>query len=229
MSYGLTVYNSGSLVQIGEDYSNYYLSQEGTATIPSGTEGVQISISNPSGLQPLIAIKSPTYAVAVGRDPTIGAFKRQYGTTASITFSYRIYLPALNLSASGGSYGLVVKNSTGSIVFDSNRKQLRVLQLIGYTETTRTPNVGPNQVEAPRYFSHSHGDKFIIHSQWPLRRGVMIRFDGQLVGFLLCAIKSSSNSIAVTDSVFRTNIPWTDNAYPYYDGRIQLYLAVLGD
>lgn len=229
MSYGLTVYNSGSLIQIGEDYSNYYLSQEGTATIPSGTEEIQISINNPSGLQPLIAIKSSTYAVALRQNSTIGAFRRQFGTTASITFSYRIYLPSLNLSAPGERYGLVVKNSTGSIVFDSSRKQLRVLQLIGYTETARTPGVGPNKVEAPRYFSHSHGDKFIMHSQWPLRRGVMLTGDGQLMGFLLCAIKSSNNSVAVTDSLFRTDLPWTDNAYPRYDGRDQLYLAILGD
>ena len=229
MSYGLTVYNSGSLVQIGEDFSNYYLAQEGTATISSGVDRTIINFSNASGLPPLVAIKSSSYAVAVGRDITSAHFIRQYNTTTAITFSYRIYLPALNLSAPGGSYGLVVKNSTGSIVFDSSRKQLRVLQLIGYTETARTPDVGPNAIEAPRVFSHSLGDRFIIHSQWPLRRGVMIRVDGQLLGFLLCALKTSSNSISVTDSRVRTHIPWTDNGYPYYDGRIQLYLAILGD
>lgn len=219
MSYGLTVFNSSSLIQIGEDYSNYYLLQEGVISV--GTNGVVVNFPSTGGAMPLIATRASTVGVAV-QNVTVSSVT--FVSAGTVSVSYRVYAPSLNLSALSG-FGLIVKNSSNGIVFNSQYKQLRVLQLINYTEVARNPA----SQEAPRNFSHLLGHRFVIHSHMCLRRGTMIMVSGGPVAWILSALISTNNNIALTDALVRTGLPWTDNATPYYDPVPQMSIAIIGD
>ena len=219
MSYGLLVRNASSIIQIGEDYSNYYLHQEGVVSV--GPNGASVSYSSVEGALPLVATRAASVGVAIQSVSSTQVF---LVSSSSVSVPYRIYMPSTNVTAPSG-YGLVVKNSANKIVFDSTRKQLRVLQLINYTEVARNPS----SPEAPREFNHSLGHRFVIHSHACVRRGTMIMFNGGPVAWILAGLISINNKVAIADTYVRSGWPWTDTAYPYYDGLPQTSIALIGD
>ena len=219
MSYGLLVRNASSIIQIGEDYSNYYLHQEGVVSV--GPNGASVSYSSVGGALPLVATRAASVGVAIQSVSSTQVF---LVSSSSVSVPYRIYMPSTDVTAPSG-YGLVVKNSANKIVFDSTRKQLRVLQLINYTEVARNPS----SPEAPREFNHSLGHRFVIHSHACVKRGVMVIPSSGPVAWMLAGLISINNKVAVADSYVKTGWPWTNTAYPYYDGFPQASLALIGD
>ena len=218
MSYGLTVFNSSSLIQIGENYSNYYLLQEGIISVDAG--GAVVNFPSTGGPMPLIATRASTVGVAV---QNITASSVTFVSGSNVSVPYRIYAPSLNLNVMSG-FGLIVKNTANEVVFNSQHKQLRVLQLINYTEVIR--QAAGMEV---RTFPHALGQRFVIHSHMCVRRGLLITpSNGALVAWLLPALVSTNNNIALTDAAVRTGQFWSDIPRFYYEG-ITASLAIIGD
>lgn len=222
MSYGITVKNTSSLIQIGEDYSNYYLVQEGVVSV--GSSGAVVNFPAYGSSLPIVATRAATVGVAI---QSVTSSSVTFVAKSTVSVPYRIYLPSTSLASPSG-YGLVVKNSSGGIVFDSTKKQLRVLGLISYSEVARAPGVGPNQSESPRLFSHGLGNRFVIHSHASMRRGTMVLVSGGPVAWILSALTSVNNAVYLGDAFVTTGLPWTDNAYPYYDG-LSAAIGIIGD
>ncbi len=219
MSYGLLVRNASSIIQIGEDYSNYYLHQEGVVSV--GPNIASVSYSSVGGALPLVATRAASVGVAIHSVSSTQVF---LAASSSVSVPYRIYMPSTNVTAPSG-YGLVVKNSANEIIFDSTRKQLRVLQLINYTEVARNP-IRP---EAPREFNHSLGHRFVIHSHACVRRGIMLMPNGTHVASMLAGLISINNKVAIADAYVKPGWSWTDIAYPHYKEFPQVSIALIGD
>ena len=129
MSYGFQAINQSGYVQIDQDYSNFALYSSGSATTGSIVmAGVDLE-------ECLVFIRLPlnkwaaTDAGASFGDRFI--IMPEYGT-ANFTYEYRIYRYSLALSPSTG-YSLQVFRGDGSLCFDGNREQTRIVSASNYT------------------------------------------------------------------------------------------------
>lgn len=138
MSYGISVQNSSGYIQIDDNYPNYTL-------IASGAVGVTASLANKvnpatvsftSQSSPVVACignTSGAYVALLSRSST----SVQFVSNASITLPYRIYANVVNNTGSTSGYGLVVRNGSNQVMFNSNLTYMRVGQLtfstVGYS------------------------------------------------------------------------------------------------
>lgn len=144
MPEGLQIFNDSGYIQIDADYLNMELKQKGTFNLPGSntanggsiSSGVQISFN---GESPVIAIKSTTFCCAypLSRSGNTFNFYIYNGDGQDCTGEYFIFD---NSSSEGaGSSGLQVFNGQGRLVFDSNKKYLRVLD---YWQVDEPPGEG---------------------------------------------------------------------------------------
>lgn len=137
MSYGILVKNSSNYIQIDDNYSNYTL-------IASGSVGVSASTMNKvnpatvyfaSQSSPVVVCIGNTGGAVVALLAT-SASSVQFVSNANTTVSYRIYANVAHNPGSTSGYGLVVRNASGQVVFNSNLTYMRVGQLtfstVGY-------------------------------------------------------------------------------------------------
>ena len=137
MSYGVLVKNSSGYIQIDDNYSNYTLIASGSVGISAST----MSKVNPATVY--FASQSSPVVVCIGN--TGGAVVALLATSASsvqlvsgtnTTVPYRIYANVAHNPGSTSGYGLVVRNASGQVVFNSNLTYMRVGQLtfstVGY-------------------------------------------------------------------------------------------------
>lgn len=130
MTYGLLVKNSSGYIQIDDNYSNYTLIASGSVTInESYRNSIRIAtISFPSQAFPVsvcIGNTGSAFVACVSRTSTsVGLV-----ANATVTISYRIYgLISANPGTTSG-YGLIVKNGSGGVVFNSNLPYMRIGQI----------------------------------------------------------------------------------------------------
>lgn len=152
MAYGLLVKNSSGYIQIDDNYSNYTLIASGSVTISeSYDDSIKIAtISFPSQSFPVsvcIGNTGSAFVACVSRTSTsVGLV-----ASATVTISYRIYgLISVNPGSTSG-YGLIVKNGSGGVVFNSNLPYMRIGQITTSTVGNATlPTV-----------THGYGANFV--------------------------------------------------------------------
>jgi hypothetical protein len=152
MAYGLLVKNSSGYIQIDDNYSNYTLIASGSVTInESYDRSIRIAtISFPSQSFPVsvcIGNTGSAFVACVSRTSTsVGLV-----ASATVTISYRIYgLISVNPGTTSG-YGLIVKNGSGGVVFNSNLPYMRIGQITTSTVGNETlPTV-----------THGYGANFV--------------------------------------------------------------------
>ena len=129
MSYGFQAINQSGYVQIDQNYSNFALYSSGSATTGS------IVIAGVDLAECLVFIRLPLNKwAATDAGASFGdrfVIMPEYGT-ANFTYEYRIYRYSLALSPSTG-YSLQVFRGDGSLCFDGNREQTRIVSASNYT------------------------------------------------------------------------------------------------
>lgn len=127
MVFGFLAKGDAGNVQIDENYANLSLSVNGTATSDSSRKA-RITITD--GSSPVIVLRSSTGIVAWAGtlNPSAGVFYLEVRTQyASQSFDYWVFDKPNGIGIS--SFGLVVKDSTGAVVFRSDKKPLRITQI----------------------------------------------------------------------------------------------------
>lgn len=129
MAYGFSVENQSGFVQVDQDFSNYVLIAEGSAS-------TNTNISYPTqSTPPIIFVGKTPSNRAVGVQSVRPSSCRLKGFGNSVfnnsssfdfSISYRIYgLASENVGPASG-YGIRVFDGSGSVVFDSNEEFMRV-------------------------------------------------------------------------------------------------------
>lgn len=174
MSYGLSVKNSAGFVQIDQDYKNAVLLAAGSAYYTAPVTGVweqPVTINFPTSLspyKPLIflryfggyqtyivpqAITQSSFSVSLenwyDNPPGSGYFTWKY---VSGSFDYKVF--GYKSSLLIDSYGLAIRNSTGTPVFSSAETYTRVKAVID----TTIPRVNNSNGFAKKQISYTSGD-----------------------------------------------------------------------
>lgn len=138
MSYGLLVKNSSNYVQIDQDYANCTLIASGSVSVTASTT----SAVNPATIS--FAAQSSPVIVCIGATGSafVAVYTRtsssvQFVSSATISLPYRIYASVANNPGTLTDYGLVVKNASGQVTFNSNLPYMRIGQqttsIVGYS------------------------------------------------------------------------------------------------
>lgn len=130
MAVGLRVRNSSNILQIDGTYQNLELYATGTITmnLDDNNLGAYAEVACPAGkFSPVLAVKTASEGVFVIRH-SASVFRIYVGArvyTKTVTY----YLFTESGPVSPGGVGLIVRNeNTGAVVYNSNKKYLRVLQ-----------------------------------------------------------------------------------------------------
>lgn len=144
MGVGFQVFNNDGFIQIDADYLNLELKQKGpfslngsnTANGGGVSSGVQVSFT---GESPVIAIKSTTFCCAypLSRSGNTFNFYIYNGDNQACTGEYFIFDNSSDASA--GNTGMQIFNAQGRLVFDANKKYLKVLD---YWQVDNQPGEG---------------------------------------------------------------------------------------
>jgi len=136
VDYGLNVKNSNQEVQIDSQYRNLSLDSSGSGvSIDNSTGGTfqaaEISIDS-SALVPLIVWQPSTsyFSIIFAYNKSGDNYISFYATTEDAqtdSINWKCYRE--NRAASGDTYGLLVYNSGGNLVFDSGKKYLKIRQI----------------------------------------------------------------------------------------------------
>ena len=118
MAFGLEIINNHGTTLIDDTYSNLAVRHQGTLAAGAGSRTVSV----PGLSQPVPAVRSTAYAIALGRSGNNGTIWSAGGAQV------HWYVFDVPTSSSGG-YGLQVFNSSGQLTFDSSRKYARVRAL----------------------------------------------------------------------------------------------------
>ena len=136
MSYGLEIYNQSSFLQIDDKYPQYVVIASGTAT-----ENTDVYFPTQSG-PPLIMVRPD----GAGGDYFIGRISHLFNdhfkalmNHVGATFQYKVLKPVNELSEPTSGYGLVVRGSSGQVVFNSQQVDMfRVATVITFTPSFDT-------------------------------------------------------------------------------------------
>lgn len=132
MAYGLEVYNASGYLQIDQFYPQYSVIQEGIA---SSNTTVNFPFQSST---PLIVVRPVSTVDEIGRLHVItnSSFKAMMlsGGSYGGSFYYKVLVPINTLPAPpAGSYGLVLYDSSGTIVFNSTLTNVfRVQQAVSF-------------------------------------------------------------------------------------------------
>ncbi len=149
MGYGIEIRNADGNIIIDGTYKNFSL-YESSSTILTGAKQ-SISFATPTTLIPIIAIKPDTSYVSLLGYEKSGNNWTGFTVIGTGTIYWKVYI-AFSTSA-GGSYGLICYDSSGNIVFDSNRECFKI-----YSVTTGISLANPD-------FSGGGGTQTITHAE----------------------------------------------------------------
>jgi hypothetical protein len=129
MAFGLKAINTGGITQIDQNYQNYILIAEGTASTlqdihyPATNAPLIMLGPTPNGLiYKTIYHRNDLSKVSIAGGTTAGA-------AASFSFQYRVYGRAgQHIAYSGGGFGLKVFADATTVAFHSDYKYLKVRQ-----------------------------------------------------------------------------------------------------
>lgn len=128
MAFGFLAKGDAGNVQIDEKYANLMFASKATVTSDSSRK-YRITVTN--AVSPIVLLRSTSGNVAWAGtvNPSVGTFYLEIRTqSASQSFDYWVFDRPNNVSLP--SFGLLVKNSSGQVVYRSDKKPLKVVQII---------------------------------------------------------------------------------------------------
>lgn len=159
----ITVRNSRQNVLIDQNYVNTSLVRKSTASSSGSSDGgissVQISYQATASSRPMLAIRSsvPCYISQFTRSGNTVTWTVR--TTTNTTFTYYIF----DVQDGQGTGSLVVRNNTtGRVVFDSDRDYLKVVQLFsqpaaGVSTHTLPSGIDYALIQLNSYYQYRYG------------------------------------------------------------------------
>ena len=146
MSYGIHITGSNGFTQVDQNYQNYILIAEGSASTGSTitfttTDApiVMVSVTPSDRIYLLESITSSSFKVLSHAANSGSGTGSGPDLAPNFTFSYRVYGRAgQHVSTSYGEYGLRVLTPNGEVAFDSNYRYPRILQI---ADMGSSPNV----------------------------------------------------------------------------------------
>lgn len=139
--YGLKIVNDTGSVQIDSTYENYFLYASGSATtaeVPySRAMNAAILATFPAALPPstnlLVASHSDTPHSFIGfkfdaSGDIVGAYFAVANT--AIAVDWAVLMPLAQLGTPSEAYGLVVRNPSGQVVYDSRYQPVRIISAL---------------------------------------------------------------------------------------------------
>jgi len=165
MAAGIQVFNDSNFIQIDGDYRNLEFKQKGSVNIPgsnaAGGGGVvsYVTVSY-SGVDPVIAINSSgfSYASISSISGNTYTWMIYNGETSAQTVEYFIF--AQPSSSSAGNSGIEIRDAAGSLVFDSNKRYLRVMD---YLESSKVSEDQTRSYDAkPAFLMCDFGYRYVV-------------------------------------------------------------------
>jgi len=129
MPTGLQVKNDDGEINIDEEYRNFSLKTQGTATIGTTNIGGSVALYNAqiqvtNCTSPILALRATTSVSVVGTQVSGSTYTFDvYSNTSNHTFNYYVFdVP----TAPADTFGLQVFNSSGDLVFHSSNKHMKI-------------------------------------------------------------------------------------------------------
>ena len=132
MSYGFYALNESGETQVDGEYPNFCFSESGTVTnIDYDSKGrFYFDITNPA----IIAFKPQTDYFSCVTCPNSATQGMAYSDADSgLSIPFKVYRQTLNSDVSSGDYGFAAYNSSGNVVFNSNKS---FMEIVGFTTFT---------------------------------------------------------------------------------------------
>jgi hypothetical protein len=154
MGAGLQIFNDSGFIQIDGDMLNMEMVAKGAVTIGGTNSGQNGNVStvdiSVAGENPVIAIASPGFCCAYlySRSGSTFTFRIFNGEAGAQNVEYFIFD---NSGGSAGNSGFQVFNAAGRLVFDSNKKYMRVLDTFSFDTSDLSKYFDPNRQEARGY------------------------------------------------------------------------------
>lgn len=160
--YGLRIKNDNGNIQIDSKYSNYLLVDEGSNVAISNSSGsrfTSVSFSEPLSVCPIVAFRPSTdeysFVSAITKSGSnFTGFVAGTSYNNSTTIDYRAYIP-MKEESFGADRGLRVRNSSGDVVFSSEKEYFTIKKVVLANDlTAEVEHVG---IENPFYINQSTG------------------------------------------------------------------------
>ncbi|WP_250467621.1 hypothetical protein [Caballeronia sp. GAFFF2] len=137
--FGLKVVNANGFLQIDSTYANLGLRQKGSITsggaaTANGWYAATLTVAY--GVSPMLAVRPASGQCVLVSTSVSGSniTYKFYCNASGVAITYWLFDSPAGITGSG-SYGLIVRNSSGSPVFDSRMSYLRILDFINGTGT----------------------------------------------------------------------------------------------
>lgn len=153
MTIGFRVRNQNKILQIDESYSNMTLYSSNTYTMNQSDQsifGYYVDISTASLVNPVLATSgNECYIKKIGSS----LFRVYSGQSLYNYLTVRVWIFAKPANISGGGFpGLVIRNPiTGEVVFNSNYRYMRVIEVFNVSLGVRTNATQPNPSASRNY------------------------------------------------------------------------------
>lgn len=154
MAAGLQIFNDNGFIQIDGDMLNMEMTAKGVVSIAGSNPEYNGRVStmdiSVSGENPIIAVASGGFCCAYlyQRSGSTFTFRIYNGDYNTQNVEYYIFDNSAN---AGGNSGFQVFNSAGRLVFDSNKKYMRVLDTFSFDTSDTSKYFDPNRQEVRSY------------------------------------------------------------------------------
>lgn len=167
MGAGFQVFNDSNFLQIDADYSNHEFVTKGTYSIgPSnlanGGSNIGSTTVTVAGRNPVIALNSSSlcYASLQSQSGGVFTFYIYNGENTTVSGEYFIFDTASDASA--GNTGMQIFNAAGKLVFDSNKKYMKVLDY--FDSTVVSEDQTRSYAKKVAFVMSDFGYRFVVQS-----------------------------------------------------------------
>jgi hypothetical protein len=158
MGYGLEVKNSAGDIIIDGVNKNFAFYESGSGTISGTTHRLDVTFATPTSQVPIIAIQPLDTAGAISVISYTKSGSNWTGFTVGsylgASFNWKVYVAHPNTEAE--SYGLIVRDASSNIVFDSARVYFKIYQVttginLGFVPTATYQDITHSGISNPYY------------------------------------------------------------------------------
>lgn len=144
MSYGISISNTSGIVQIDDNYENFFIVASGTVTAnTSGGSGLDMpTLQAAYGQDMLVFIRTSSYGNNIAIYRANAADFAHFYCQASITLSYVVLVPFSYFTGYASGFGVNVFKPAGGLVFSSNANTVSYSNSVtipAHTVTESTP------------------------------------------------------------------------------------------
>lgn len=197
------VLNTAGIVQISDDYHNLAFIQKSIVTTTTSifTNGSTVTVSGGTftytGTTPIIAIRSSALATITGASKSGSTWTYSFAIAGPIGSTATIYIFDEPQALSGNEYGLIVKNASNKIVYDSNQKYMKLVDF-QYLTMPNSGTIGVGGLPTPPSYTYTGNSSKVYAAVFARPGGYTITYPGgpgvpsQTQSFVLGAKYTSS-------------------------------------